>query len=98
MKKAKRDRLIRLASRRPDWVLGFEDEVWWSRLARPAFNAWTDGRPLKVALLKGDQDDPDPDAIACYGILRNDTHKVHRRPVPGRGDPAAAAPEGQRAS
>jgi hypothetical protein len=84
MKKAKRDRLIRLASRRPDWVLGFEDEVWWSRLARPALNAYTDGPPLKVKLLKADQDDPDPDAIACYGFLRNDTHKVSVRFVEGQ--------------
>jgi transposase len=83
-KKAERDRLIRLACKQPDWVLGFEDEVWWSRLARPTLNAWTEGPPLKVQLLKGDRDDPDPDAIACYGILRNDTHKVAVRFVEGR--------------
>jgi hypothetical protein len=83
-KKAERDRLITLASKQPDWVLGFEDEVWWSRLARPTLNAWTDGPPLKVQLLKGDRDDPDPDAIACYGILRNDTHKVAVRFVENR--------------
>jgi transposase len=83
-KKAQRDRLINLANKNPDWVLGFEDEVWWSRLARPSLNAWTDGLPLKVQLLKGDRDDPDPDAIACYGFLRNDTHKVAVRFVEGR--------------
>lgn len=83
-KKAQRDRLISLASKQPDWVLGFEDEVWWSRLARPSLNAWTDGDPLKVKLLKQDRDDPDPDAIACYGFLRNDTHKVAVRFVEGR--------------
>jgi hypothetical protein len=75
-KKARRDRLIRLAARHPDWVLGFEDEVWWSRLARPSLNAWTDGAPLKVQLLCPDDKDPDPDAIACYGLLRLDTREV----------------------
>jgi hypothetical protein len=83
-KKARRDRLIRLASRHPDWVLGFEDEVWWSRLARPSLHAWTDGDPMKVKLLMTDEEDPDPDAIACYGFLRNDTHKVLLRFVEGR--------------
>jgi transposase len=83
-KKARRDRLIRLAAQHLDWVLGFEDEVWWSRLARPAFNAWTDGPPMKVQLLKSDANDPDPDAIACYGFLRSDTHKVMVRFVEDR--------------
>jgi hypothetical protein len=64
-KKARRDRLIRLAAQHPDWVFGFEDEVWWSRLARPSFNAWTGGPPMRVQLLKADANDPDPDAIAC---------------------------------
>jgi transposase len=76
VKKARRDRLIRLAAQHPDWVLGFEDEVWWSRLARPSLHAWTDGKPLKVQLLCPDDNDPDPDAIACYGLLRPDTRKV----------------------
>lgn len=28
-----RDRLIAEAARRPDWVVGFQDETWWTRLA-----------------------------------------------------------------
>jgi transposase len=83
-KKARRDRLIRLAAQHPDWVLGFEDEVWWSRLARPSLSAWTDGPPLKIQLLKADEADRDPDAIACYGFLRSDSHKVVVRFVEGR--------------
>jgi transposase len=84
VKKARRDRLINLASKHPDWVLGFEDEVWWSRLAQPSMHAWTDGPPMKVLLLKADDNDPDPDAICCYGMLRNDTHKVMLRFVENR--------------
>ncbi len=83
-KKARRDRLIALAAKHSDWVLGFEDEVWWSRLAQPRMHAWTDGPPMKVQLLKADDDDPDPDAICCYGLLRNDTGRVMVRFVEDR--------------
>ena len=83
-KKARRDRLIELAARHPDWALGFEDEVWWSRLAQPRMHAWTDGPPMKVQLLKADDDDPDPDAICCYGLLRNDASRVTVRFVEDR--------------
>src|SRR4030095_3198730 len=41
LKKARRDRLIQVAAKHPDWVLGFVDEVWWSRLHRPPLSAWT---------------------------------------------------------
>jgi hypothetical protein len=83
-KKARMDRLISLAARYPDWVLGFEDEVWWSRIAQPSIHAWTDDPPMRVQLLRSDRDDPDPDAICCYGFLRMDTHKVILRFVEGR--------------
>ena len=47
--KGARDRLIRLAQRHPDWVLGFQDETWWSRLAAPAMHAWAaEGHPLRL--------------------------------------------------
>jgi transposase len=69
-KKAKRDRLIRLARQHPDWLLGFEDEVWWSRLARPALSAWQDDdHPLRLVAQTVARDDPDPKALACYGLL-----------------------------
>jgi transposase len=84
IKKARRDRLINLAAKHPDWVLGFEDEVWWSRLAQPKMHAWTDGDPMKVQVLQADNNDHDPDAICCYGILRNDTQKVMLRFVEDR--------------
>jgi transposase len=83
-KKAHRDRLIRLAAQNPDWVLGFEDEVWWSRVAQPALHAWTADTPRRVHLLQSEAGDPDPDAVACYGCLRHNTHKVLLRFVEGR--------------
>jgi transposase len=79
LKKARRDRLIQVAAKHPDWVLGFVDEVWWSRLYRPRMSAWTDGPPLKMRVLKADDSDPDPITICCYGLLRNDTKKVMLR-------------------
>jgi transposase len=84
LKKAHRDRLIRLSAQHPEWVLGFEDEVWWSRVAQPSLHAWTAGPPLKVQLLKSDANDPDPEAVSCDGFLRHDTHQVLVRFVEGR--------------
>jgi len=69
-KNARRDRLIRLAQQHPEWLLGFEDEVWWSRLARPALHAWQDDdHPLRLVAQTVARDDPDPKALACYGLL-----------------------------
>lgn len=54
----------------PDWALGFEDEVWWSRLAHPALHAWADpDQPLRLVEQTVAKDDPDPKALACYGLL-----------------------------
>ena len=68
--KRQRDRLIALARTHPHWALGFEDEVWWSRLARPALHAWAEpGTPLRLVQQAVAKDDPDPKALACYGLL-----------------------------
>jgi hypothetical protein len=57
--------LIRLAQAHPDWVLGYLDETWWSRLAQPALHAWTDDAPLRLVERAADKADPDPKALAC---------------------------------
>jgi hypothetical protein len=82
--KGARDRLIRLAERHPDWALGFQDEVWWSRLARPAMHAWSDAEPMRLHEVAPDTADPDPKALACYGLLRGDTGGMMLRFVEGR--------------
>ena len=64
-KKARRDRFIRLAGRHPEWVVGFVDEVWWSRIARPSLRAWSAGEPVKLHVLSRPDDDPDPVALCC---------------------------------
>jgi transposase len=79
-KKARRDRLIRLAQAHPNWLLGFEDEVWWSRLARPAMHAWQDdAHPIRLVEQAVAPDDPAPKALACYGLLaRSWDERQHR--------------------
>ncbi len=69
-KKKWRDRLIHLAMTHPDWALGFGDEVWWSRIARPQLASWADdGTPLRLVEQTVTRRDPDPKALACYGLL-----------------------------
>lgn len=50
-------------------MVGFEDETWWSRLARPSLHTWTDGAPLRLLAPTAPRGDPDPKALACYGLL-----------------------------
>ena len=83
-KKKARDRLLRLAAPHPEWGLGFAAEVGWSRLAQPALHSWTDGDPLGLEELNADKTDPDPKALAGYGVLRADTEKLWLRFVQGR--------------
>ena len=84
-KKSQRDRLIRYAAAHPDCVLGFEDEVWWSRVARPSLHSWADGdRPLRLVEQAVAKDDPDPRALACYGLLLPATGELWLRFVDGR--------------
>ena len=75
---------MRVAQRHPAWVVGFADEVWWSRLAHPALHAWTDSKPLRLVQHAADKHDPDPKALACYGLWRADTHAMLIRFVDGR--------------
>jgi hypothetical protein len=65
-------------------VLGFADKTWWSRLAHPALHPWTAGKPLRLVAQVRPQGDPDPKALACYGLLRTDSHEVLLRFVDGR--------------
>jgi hypothetical protein len=84
VKKKQRDRLIRLAAAHSEWVLGFADEVWWSRLAQPELHAWAEDKPVRLREMTLPKKDADPKAVACYGILRADTHEVLVRFIDGR--------------
>jgi hypothetical protein len=76
--------------------LGFEDETGWSRFELPAQHAWAEaGHPRHLVEQSVAKDDPDPKALACYGLLLstpatpNDWPRqvwlrfVHGRPVSG---------------
>jgi len=79
-KKKRRDRLIRLAKMHPDWALGFEDEVWWSRMARPHMASWAEeDMPLRLVEQMVTRCDPDPKALACYGLLVRQWNAVGQR-------------------
>jgi transposase len=66
-------------------VLGFGDETWWSRLAQPAMHTWTEpDQPLRLVEQTVAKADPDPKALACYGLLRTDVDQVWLRFVDGR--------------
>src|SRR5829696_2717944 len=83
--KRRRDRLIGLAEGRSEWVVGFLDETWWSRLARPALSRWSEtGEPLRLIEQSVAKDDPDPKAISCYGLHVPEFEKVWVRFVDGR--------------
>jgi transposase len=83
-KKKARDRLLHLTATHPDWVLGYLDETWWSRLKQPTLHAWTAAEPLRLLQVEADKADPDPKALACYGLLRDDTGQMLLRFVQGR--------------
>ena len=76
---------MRLAKTHPDWVVGFLDETWWSRLAQPSLHRWSEGdQPWRLVEKYREKPDPDPVALACYGLLREDSHRVLLRFVTGR--------------
>ena len=73
-----------LCDNHEDWVLGFMDEVWWSRLAQPHLKSWTEGQPLRLVEKEWNKTDTGPKALCCYGLLRADVEQVLLRFVDGR--------------
>lgn len=65
-------------------MLGWQDEAWWSRLSQPNLHTWTAGEPLRLIEQQKNKDDPDPLALSCYGLLRQDTGEMLLRFVRGR--------------
>jgi hypothetical protein len=69
-KKTARDRLIAWASAQPSCAIGFLYEVWWSSIALPRLHAWQDTElPVRLLEQTWQKGDPDPKALACYGVL-----------------------------
>lgn len=48
-------------------------------------HSWSEqGEPLRLQELKPEKNDPDPKALACYGMLSAQTGRMHLRFVSGR--------------
>jgi DDE superfamily endonuclease len=83
--KGARDRLIRWAASKPEWVVAFADECWWSRVTEPNMHSWTPAeRPLRLIEKADPLPKGEPKAISCYGLLRHDTGGMLLRFVEGR--------------
>ncbi len=66
-------------------MIGYSDEVWWSRLAQPRMHTWAEqGKALRLQEFDANEHDPDPKALCCYGLLREDTEQMWLRFVEGR--------------
>ena len=51
-------------------MVGFADEVWWSRVARPSLHAWqSPADPVRLSEPVPIRHDRDPLAVACYGLF-----------------------------
>jgi hypothetical protein len=62
--------LIAWASQQAGWAIGFLDEVWWSRFALPRMHVWQNPEyPVRLVEQSWQKGDPDPKALACYGVL-----------------------------
>jgi hypothetical protein len=65
-------------------VLGFADEVWWSRLAQPSMHSWCEQTPLHLNQKQLAKDDKTPKAVACYGLYLPETNQMRLRFVDNR--------------
>ena len=68
-------------------MLGYLDEVWWSRFAQPALHAWTPTEEaLRLVSRSKKKEDEAPKALSCYGVLLDeaDAAEMLLRFVKGR--------------
>ena len=76
---------MHLAEDKVDWVVGFLDECWWSRVAQPNLHSFSEeGEPLRLVEQLVEKDDPDPKAISCYGVYTPELGRTWLRFVDGR--------------
>ena len=76
---------MRLAEDEADWVVGFEDECWWSRVAQPSLYSFSEqDEPLRLVEQSLEKEDTDPKAISCYGTYIPELKRSWLRFVDGR--------------
>ena len=71
--------MIRLSRGHDRIVLGYSDEVRWSRFAKPKVRTWESDKARRMVQREADKTDSAPKAIACYGLLRKDIDRVKVR-------------------
>jgi transposase len=79
--------LIQKASAEPGWVVGFADEVWFSRLAQPSLSTWSwspSDKPVRLYQKERDERDKRAKALACYGLYLPQQSRMLLRFVEGR--------------
>ncbi len=56
----------------------------WSRLSQPHLHSWSEkDEPLRLQELVVNKNDPDPNALACYGMFSAEGSRMHLRFVSG---------------
>ena len=61
------------------WVLGYEDECWWSRVTDPEMHTWADeNAPLRLHNKEEDVPKGEPKALSCYGLWLPDAKMADR--------------------
>jgi hypothetical protein len=76
---------MEIAGVNPEWAIGFEDECWWSRVALPTLNAWSEeDKPLRLLQRSVPKDDPGPKAVSCNGLYLPELDETWLRFVDGR--------------
>ena len=77
--------MIVWAANHPEWVVGFQDECWWSRVSAPQLSTWSEAdAPLRLLDKAARVPKGEPKALACYGVLRQDTQEMLLRFAVGR--------------
>lgn len=55
--------------RHSDWVVGFQDETWWSRFEQPSLSSWISGEQQLHLVERLPKPKEAEKALACYGVL-----------------------------
>jgi hypothetical protein len=65
--------------------LGFCEECWFSRFERPSLHSWAEaGHPTGLLEKEPRKNDPEPKALACYGLYLPEMGETWIRFVEGR--------------
>jgi DDE superfamily endonuclease len=83
LKKKRCERLLEIAAVQK-WLVGYQDECWWSRLAQPNLHSWSAEQPVRLIQKTKSKTDATPTALCCYGMLQAATGQRWLRFVAGQ--------------